>query len=107
VDKEKKRLTPLLGAIAFLKGHGLYSASIIGAYHSRRVALLMAHALPLFGMVPGVQLEGMTLAQGLLQNSEILQRIQEVLEEPNVTFPVEDHPAMRSYTGFIDLVSIS
>jgi hypothetical protein len=32
VDKEKKRLAPLLGAIAYLKDHGLYGAGVIGAY---------------------------------------------------------------------------
>jgi hypothetical protein len=37
MDKEKKRLAPLLGAIAHLKGHGLCGAGIIGAYHSRWV----------------------------------------------------------------------
>jgi hypothetical protein len=38
---------------------------------------------------------------------EIQQRIRVVLEEPDVTFPVEGHPAMRPDTSFIDLVSIS
>jgi hypothetical protein len=62
VDKEKKRLTSLLSTIAHLKGHGLHGVGIIGAYYSRRVALLMARALPLFGMAARVQLEGMALA---------------------------------------------
>jgi hypothetical protein len=31
VEKEKKRLALLLGAIAYLKGHGLCGASVIGA----------------------------------------------------------------------------
>jgi hypothetical protein len=39
VDKEKKRLAPLLGTIAYLKGHGHCGAGVIGAYHSRRVVL--------------------------------------------------------------------
>jgi hypothetical protein len=71
VDKEKKRLTPLLGAIAYLEGHSLSDAGIIGAYHLRRVAPLMARVLPLIGMTLGVRLEGTTLAQGLLLDSEI------------------------------------
>jgi hypothetical protein len=62
VDKEKKRLASLLGAIAYLRGHGLYAAGVIGAYHSRWVVPLMAHALPLFGMASGVRLEGTVLA---------------------------------------------
>jgi hypothetical protein len=58
-------------------------------------------------MAPGVRLEGTVLAHSLLPNSEIQQCIQEALEEPDATFPVEGHPAMRPDNGFIDLVSIS
>jgi hypothetical protein len=67
----------------------------------------MARALPLFGMAAGVQLEGTTLAQGKLRNSEIQQRIREALEETDTTFLVEGHLPMRPYTGFVNLVSIS
>ena len=52
-DKEKKRLRDLLDTIALLKNHGLRRASVIGAYHARRVVPLMAHALPLYRMMPG------------------------------------------------------
>ena len=51
--KEKKRMHDLLEAIAFLKTHGLRRASVIGGYHARRVAPLMARILPLYGMTPG------------------------------------------------------
>jgi hypothetical protein len=71
VDKEKKRLALLLGTIMYLKGNSLGSAGVIRTYHSRRVATLMARALPLYGMVSGVWLEGTVLAQGLLRDSEI------------------------------------
>jgi hypothetical protein len=107
VDKEKKRLTPFLGAIAYLKGHGFCGACIIGAYHSRRVMSLMVRALSLYGMASGVRLEGMALAQGLLRDSEIQQRIREALDEPDAIFPIEGHPVIRPDTGFIDLVSTS
>ena len=43
-EKEKKRLHDLLDAIALLKNHGLYGAIVIGAYHVRGVASLMACA---------------------------------------------------------------
>jgi hypothetical protein len=65
----------------------------------------MARVLPLYGMAPGMRLEGMMLAQGLLQNLEIQQCIQEALDEPDAIFSVEGHPAMRPDTTFIDLVS--
>ena len=40
----------LLEAITFLKTHDLRRASVIGGYHVRRVAPLMARILPLYGM---------------------------------------------------------
>ena len=54
LEKEKKRLCDLLDAIALLKNHGLRGAGVIGAYHVRRVAPLMARALPLYGMMAGM-----------------------------------------------------
>jgi hypothetical protein len=107
VDKKKKRLAPLLGAIVNLKRHDLCSISVIGAYHSRRVAPLMACAIPLFGMGPGMRSKGTTLAQGSLCDSEMMQCIREVLEEPEAVFLVEGHPAIRPDTGFVDLMSTS
>ena len=50
--KEKKRMRDLFEAITFLKTHGLHGANIIGGYHSRRVAPLMARVLLLYGMTP-------------------------------------------------------
>ena len=44
----------LLKVIMFLKTHGLRRASVIGGYHARREALLMARVLPLYGMTPDV-----------------------------------------------------
>ena len=43
----------LLEAITFLKTRGLRGAGIIGGYHARRVAPLMARVLPLYRMTPG------------------------------------------------------
>ena len=40
----------------------------------------MARALPLYAMVPEVSFDGTTLAEGALSNSEIVQRITEVME---------------------------
>jgi hypothetical protein len=54
-----------------------------------------------------VRLEGTTLAQGLLHDLVIEQRIWEALNEPDAVFLFEGHPAMRPGTGFIDLVSTS
>ena len=53
LEKEKKRLCDLLDAIALLKNHGLHGTGVIGVYHMRRVAPLMARALSLNGMTLG------------------------------------------------------
>ena len=58
-----------------MKGSG-----VIGAYHERRVAPLMTRALPLYAMAPEASLDGTTLAEGALPNSEIVQRIKEEME---------------------------
>ena len=50
--KENKRMRDILEAITSLRNHGLHGADVIRAYHMRRVALLMAHALPLYEMTP-------------------------------------------------------
>ena len=52
-EKEKKRMRDILDAIVFLKSHDLHRAGVIGAYHVRWVAPLMARALPLYGMPSG------------------------------------------------------
>jgi hypothetical protein len=66
-----KRIHGHLIAIAHLKQHSLHEASVIGAYHMRRVAPLMACAPPLFKMVLGAPLEGTMLSYDPLRDTEI------------------------------------
>ena len=47
LTREKKHITDLLVALHALKERGMKGLGIIGAYHARRVAPLMARALPL------------------------------------------------------------
>lgn len=69
VKKEKKRLADLCGT------------GIVGTYHVRRVAPLMARALPLYEMKPDAPLDGTVLAQGMPRHSEVEQRISESVEQ--------------------------
>ena len=101
--KEKKRMCDLLEAITFLKTHGLRGVSVIRGYHSRRVAPLMACALPLYGMMPGAQLVRTMLAKGLLHDSEVAQHIKEATGEANTMFSILGHPLMQPGAGFIEL----
>jgi hypothetical protein len=86
IKMEKRRLRDLINSIALLRSGGVRGAGIIGAYHTRGVALLMARALPLYGMTPDVLPEGMVLAQGPLCSSEIEQRIREAMDVLNDMF---------------------
>jgi len=70
-EKDKKRIQDHLTAIRILKERGVKGSGIIGAYHIRRVAPLMRHALPLHMMAPRVSLDGTTLTEGALSPSEV------------------------------------
>ena len=47
LTKEKKNINDLLAILRILKDRGVKGMGIIGAYHARRVAPLMARVLPL------------------------------------------------------------
>ena len=55
--KETKHTTNLLTALHTLKDRGMKGSGIIGAYHMRRVAPLMARALPCTGWCLGCHLK--------------------------------------------------
>ena len=111
--KEKKNINDLLAALQTLKDRGVKGSGIIGAYHVRRVAPLVARMLPLHQMVPGASLEGTVLVDEALPPSEVVQHIKEAKEPSKDTtgvvldflFPVSGHPPMRPEPGFIDFVS--
>jgi len=111
LTKEKKHITNLLVALHTLKERGVKGSGIIGAYHARRVPPLMAHALPLHRMVPGVSFEGTVLVDEALPPSEVAQRIKEVMEPTNDTsgstlepmYPVPGHPQCDRNPGSLNL----
>jgi hypothetical protein len=106
---EKRRLGDLLKAIALLKRHSLYATSVVGAYHARRVAPLMAHALLLYRMMLKASLEETVLSREPLCNSKIEQRIRETMEVDVVRFefPIPGHPMMRPEPSFVEMVCLS
>ena len=59
--EKEKRLRDLLDAIVFLKDRSLHGVGVIGAYHMRSVAPLMAHVVPLYEMTADAQLTGTAL----------------------------------------------
>ena len=73
----------------------------------------MMRALPLYAMAPEASSDGTALAEGMLPNSEITQRIKEAMEplwdDMGATLdfvcPVSGHPPMRPKPGYIVFVS--
>jgi len=112
--KDKKHLADLLAGLQALKEWGVKGAGIIGAYHARRVALLMARTLPLYRMMLGMSFEGTVLVDEVLPYSEVAQRVKEATEPTkdsagdvlDIVYPVPGHPPMRPKPGFFEFVSL-
>ena len=74
---------------------------------------MMTRALPLYAMAPEASFDGIALAEGTLPNSEITQRIKEVMEPLrddtgatlDFVYPVPGHPPMRPKPGYVVFVS--
>ncbi|XP_066356955.1 uncharacterized protein [Miscanthus floridulus] len=98
LQKNKKRDSP---------DRGLRVVGVIGAYHTRRVALLMARVLPLYGMTPDAQLDRTALAQGPLHDNEVTQRIKETMDESDAVFSIQGHPAIWPDAGFVELPDVT
>ena len=64
VKEEKARLAGLLEAIQRLKTRGLTDGGVVDTYHARRVAPIMARTVPLYQMVPGIELSGTIMVRG-------------------------------------------
>jgi hypothetical protein len=79
--KEQDRLEDHLKAITILKERGLHGVGVIGVYHVRMLAPLMARALPMYLMMPQSPLDGMVmLARDALSVCEVEQCLKEVTE---------------------------
>jgi hypothetical protein len=111
--REAKRIKDHVEAIKILKECGLNGASIIRAYHQRRVALLMARMLPLHRMVPGASLEGTVLTEAPIAFSEIAQHIKDMMYSQegsmgatlDYSFLVPGCPPMLLKPSFVEFVS--
>lgn len=101
--KEQKRFEALHSALHRLVANGLTGAGVIGAYHKRRVAPLMARALRLDQMTPGADLAGTVLASEVPRDSEVRQRLRKTLESDDFEFPDPGHPPMLLDEGFVDV----
>jgi hypothetical protein len=102
-----------LKAIAILKEHGIHGVGVIGAYHVKRLAPLMAHALSMYQMTPQSSPDGtVMLAEDALSVGEVELRLKEAMEVPAASsgeivpiYPIPGHLPMRPNTGFVEFVS--
>lgn len=103
----EEELRDLLDAVVLLRSGDIRGANIIGVYHARGVAALMAHTLMLYEMPLNAPREGTVLSRGPHCNSEIEQRIREAMDVLDDTFEflILGHPGMRPNVGSIELVS--
>ena len=73
----------------------------------------MTRSLPLYVMAPEVSFDRTALAEGMLPNFEIVQRIKEAMEPLrddvgaalDFVYSVSGHPSMRPEPGYIVFVS--
>ena len=113
LEKDKKKIRNHITVIHILKENGLKGSGVIGAYHARRVTPLMTRALPLYVMAPEASFDGTALAEGMLPNSEIMQRIKRAMEPLwddvgaalDFVYPVPRQPSMRPERGYVVFVS--
>ncbi|XP_039786207.1 uncharacterized protein LOC120652448 [Panicum virgatum] len=104
MQKEKDRFVDLLSAIQHLKELGLNGVGVVGVYHVRRVAPLMAWTVALYQMGPDVSFFGSVMSIGMIRDSEIGQRIREAFEAPPGV-PGPDHQVVTNMTPFMSFRS--
>ncbi|RLM73922.1 uncharacterized protein C2845_PM15G00290 [Panicum miliaceum] len=92
--KNKKRLPVLLDAIAHLKESVLTGIGVIGTYHQKLVAPLMARSLPMYVMDPLLAYSGIMLTIGEISASEVRQHVLEAIDAKEVEYPVPGYPVM-------------
>jgi hypothetical protein len=94
-----------LEAIRHLKLKGLTGAVVIGSYHQRRFAPLMARRLPMFKVTPAARVVGDTvMAEQPLADAEVTKRVR-AAQGSSATWPIAGAPAMLPDSGAVDVVS--
>jgi hypothetical protein len=113
IAEEQQRPGDLLRSIETLKGASLRGASVIKAYHVRRLAPLMEHKLWMWEMTPDSVLEGTVMvSEEAITPDEVEDRLKDTMDCPTgqavdlvIVYLVLGHPPMRPDVGFIKLVS--
>lgn len=106
VAKDSKEGVPYaLEAIRALRDVGLTAAVVVGSYHHRRYAPLMARSVPLFLVGPDRRIVGDTvMAADLLDNDEVSRRMRLAVGSSAPAWPIEGAPAMIPDPGAVNVV---
>jgi hypothetical protein len=73
--ERQKNLQPLLRALEELREGGLTAAGVVAAIHRRRVLPLTGRRLPLWEMMPGVDLESLQMSSDPLPTDDLHRRV--------------------------------
>jgi hypothetical protein len=100
----QKNLQPLLKALEELREGGLTAAGVVAAIHRRRVLPLMERRLPLWEMMPGVDLEGLQMSSNPLPTDDLHRRVAGTVGK--LEAGAFSQPSMCPDRGCVSLVSI-
>ena len=78
--EDQPKLQPLLEGLERLWSRCLTAATVVAAFHRRRVLPLMARRRRLFEMRPDESIVGIRLSANALSDEEILCRVRETVE---------------------------
>ena len=102
--EEQSKLQPLLEGLERLRGRCLTMATVVAAFHHRRVLPLMARRRRLFDMRPDEPIEGIRMSAAALSNEVVLRRVRETVDgklRSGGLTPI----TMRPSRGYFSLVS--
>jgi hypothetical protein len=93
-----------LKALEELRKGGLTVAGVVAAIHRRRVLPLTERRLPLWEMMPGVDLEGLRMSSDPLPVDDLLRRVADTVGKSDVG--ALSQPLMHPDHGCVSLVSV-
>ena len=102
--EEQPKLQPLLEGLERLRGRCLTAATVVAAFHHRRVLPLMARRQRLFDMRPDEPIEGIRMSAATLSDEVVLRRVRETVDgklKSGGLTPI----VMRPSRGYLSLVS--
>jgi hypothetical protein len=102
--ERQKNLQPLLKALEELQERGLTAAGVVAAIHRRRVLPLTERRLPLWEMMPGVDLEGFQMSSDPLPADDLHRRVADTVGKLDTG--ALSQLSMRPDRGCVSLVSV-